>query len=335
MGRNLTADSPIFFVCGTPSDRHGFEYKALDGRHLPDQAAKYLDVIPKEKFPERGEATHILRRIKTGELGTAIYAECRWIHPNDIEHNRGAYVAVGCWIEAPLTPTQAMEALHRIEGVHVDLAAHRNQDTETFLPDFQLHAYTAPRPAETNRHQLADLLYQAGAGIGLWDGKAGRLIQTSEEIRQGSLARLCILNRTMDQAPPQPARPDNQDWQTRLHDVMQEAINEAPQTRQALRKLSHLEEQRIKIVKTLIRTVNEAPRRPGTRNGRSSSRYDGAMGGTRWKLTLREIAFSVAGIIFGIAIALAVVGTVELLSEEDSLSSRPTFETEVTPSTSD
>ena len=335
MGCNLTAAPPIFFVCGTPSDRHGFEYKALDERRLPPQLARYIDAIPKEKFPERGEATHTFHRIKEGELDGAIYIDCRWIHPNDTEHNRGAYIAAGCWAETPFTPTQAIEALHRIEDIHDDLAAHRDPRTETFLPGFQLRAYTAPEPTETHRDQLAGLLYLASAGIGPWEGKTGALIQTSREIGQGSLAAYNIHNRMTEQAPRQPVRPEGQSWQTRLHDVMQEAMSESPRTRQLLGKLSRLEEQRISTVKTLLRAVNQAPRRPGARNGRSSSKSSGAAAGVGRRLTSREIVLSAAGIVFGIVVALAVVGTVKLLSEQGSIPSRPPLETEGTPSPSD
>ena len=335
MGCDLTTDPPIFFVCGTPIDRHGFEYRALDGRRLPPQLARHVDAIPKAKFPEHGEATHTFHRIKEGELDGAIYAECRWIHPNDSEHNRGAYIAAGCWAERPLTPTQAIEALHRIKDIHDDLATHRDPRTETFLPGFQLRAYTAPKPPKAHRDQLADLLYLASAGIGPWEGKTGALTQTSREIGQGSLAAYNIHNRTTDQAPRQPVRSENQSWQTRLHDTMQEAMSESPRTRQLLRKLLHLEEQRISTAKTLLRTVNQTPRRPGTRNGRSPSTSPGAAGGAGWRLTSREIGLSAAGIILGIAVALAIVGAVELLSEESLLPSRPALETGKAPPTSD
>ena len=41
------------FVCGTPSDRHGFDYIVLDGHHLPSSLslARCIDSLPKEKFP--------------------------------------------------------------------------------------------------------------------------------------------------------------------------------------------------------------------------------------------------------------------------------------------
>ena len=307
----LTDDPPIFFVCGTPSDRHGFEYKALDGRRLPPRLANYVDAIPKEKFPERGEATHIFVRIGEGELDGAIYAESRWIHPNDTEHNRGAYIAAGCWVEAPFSPTRAIEALHRIEDIHDDLAAHRGRGAEAFPPGFRLHAYTAPEPSGARRGQLAGLLYLAATGTGPWEGKTGALVRTSEEIGQGSLAAYCIHERTMAQAPIQPVRPEDRSWQTRLHDVMQEAMSESPRTRQLLGELSRLEEQRISTVKTLFRAVQEAPRRPGARGGRSSSGPHGAAGRG---LTAREIGLSAAGLVLGIAVALAVVVAVWWLS---------------------
>ena len=116
----------------------------------------------------------------------------------------------------------------------------------------------------------------------------------------------------------QPVRPEDQSWQTRLHDVMQEAMSESPRTRQLIGKPSRLEEQRISIVKTLFRGVQQAPRRPGTRGGRSSSGSQGAAGGAGRgagrELTSREIGLSAAGIVLGIAVALAAVAAVKLLS---------------------
>ena len=283
----MSADSPIFFVCGTPSDRYGFEYQSLDGRHLPRQLADYVDDIPKERFPEHGEATHIFRRVRKGELDGAIYAESRGIHPNDTEHNRGAYIVAGCWMQAPLTPTRAMEVLYRIEGIHDDLAARRNPRTGAFPPDFQLREYTAPQPSEARRDQLADLLRQAAAGNGACKESLRDLTRTSGEARQGALARLCLLlcalTSATEQAPRQPARPDERDRRARSPEVERK---------------------------------------------RPSRRHDGATGGARWKPTPREIGFSAAGIIFGLTLALAVVGGVERLSE-------PSIETETTPSTPD
>lgn len=137
---------------------------------------------------------------------------------------------------------------------------------------------------------------------------------SAREIGQSSLAAFCIHKRTMVQAPMQPVRSEDQSWQTRLHDVMQEAMSESPRTRQLLGKLSRLEEQRISTVKTLFRAVHQPPRRPGARGGRSSSGAHEAAGGAGRGLTSREIGLSAAGIILGIAAALAVVAAVKLLS---------------------
>ena len=343
MVRNLTSGSPIFFVCGTPSDRYGFECKSLDGRRLPDQSAKFIDVVPKDKFPKRGVATHILHRVDTGGTGTAIYAEYRWIHPNDTEHNRGAYIAVGCWTETPLTIAQAMEALYRIETVHSDLAAKRNPDTDIFPPEFQLHAYTAPTPTETNRDQLADMYCQASAGAGTYNDEFGMLIHTSEQIAQGSLARFRTPTRKLEQAPPQRSFPNDRSWGVRLHEVMQEAMNEAPQTRQALRKLLRLEDERTQVIKTLTRAAGDvghgshAKRRMPhgkSQNVRSTGNYYSAMVATMWKFTTREAVFLAIGVIFGLMVALAVIITVRFVSEDDQATTRLTIESEVTPSPS-
>ena len=333
MGRDLTADSPIFFVCGTPSDRRGFEYKALDGRHLPVQPSD-LDFIPENEFPDRGEATHVLRQVGTGGRGAAVYTECRWIHPNDTEHNRGAYIAVGCWVEAPLSPTSAMRVLHRIESIHEDLAARRDQDTEAFPPDFRLRTYTPAKPEEIGRDQLTELLCRTAAGNGACKEILRDPTRTSGEVRQGALARLCILLCTLTsataRAPRQPDRPDHRGRQARSREVevMRKVLSKVRQRHREHQKLLHQEKQWIKEIETSIRSASVAPPAAGTRRERPSGRYDGATGGSRWRPTPREIGFSAAGIIFGLMLALAVVGTVEFLST-------PALEAETTPSTSD
>ena len=151
----------------------------LDGHHLPSNLVRYLDDLPKDKSPAHGMETHAFYRVETGGPESAIYAEYRWIHPNDTEHNRGAYIAVGCWARAPLTAAQAMRALQRIETVHADLTSRRNPKTDTFPPNFQLRDYTAPTPTEgsSRQFQLVELLCQAATGNGAFSEPRKSLIQ--------------------------------------------------------------------------------------------------------------------------------------------------------------
>ena len=316
--------SPIFFVCGTPSDRYGFECITLDGRQFPDRPARYLDNVPAEKFPKRGDATHFFYR--DGPEGWAMYAEYRSIHPNDVDHNRGAFIAVGCWSNAALTPDRAMEALFRIEAVHRDLVERRHPDTDSFPPDFQLRAYAAPNPAtvldpvEVDRLRLADLFCQAAAGRGTYGGQSGALILTSNEVDQGSLARLCTPSPEARRASAEPAPPDPGSWQTRLYEVMRDAAHEAPQTRQALQRLSKLEDERAEVIKSLTRVANEALRR--SRLGKAaparSSRRASVAGMRRGvstgpHLTTREIVFFALGATIGTAVVSAAILGVRFL----------------------
>ena len=249
-----------------------------------------------------------------------MYAEYRSIHPNDVDHNRGAFIAVGCWSNAALTPDRAMEALYRIEAVHRDLAEKRYPDTDSFLPDFQLRAYEAPNPAtvlepvEVDRMQLADLFCQAAAGRGTYGGHSGRLILTSNEIDQGSLARYCTPPPEARRVSAEPDSSDPESWQTRLYEVMRDAAHEAPQTRQALRRLSKLEEERAKAIKSLTRAANEALRRSrlGKAASTRSSRRASAAGTRRGtstgpRLTTREIVFFALGTTIGTAFTSAAI----------------------------
>ncbi len=295
MGSN-DLKSPALFVCGTPSDRYGFECRTLDGPQVPDGFARYLDDIPAEKFPKRGDATHFFFRDK--DEGWAMYAEYRSIHPNDADHNRGAFIAVGCWSNAALTPDQAMEALFRIEDVHRDLAERRDPDTDSFSPDFQLPEYAAPNLVvldrdQVDRSRLADLFCQAAAGRGTYSGQSGSVTLTSKEVGQGLLAQFC--------APPpeaEPAPPDPGSWQTRLDEVIRYGMDESLQTRQALRKLSKLEDQRAKVLKSLTRSSRRASG-AGTRRGASTGPH----------MTIREIIFfSLCATIWtAVAVVLTVI----------------------------
>ena len=255
----------------------------------------------------------MFRRLKPEEPGVAIYAECRWIQPNDTKHNRGAYIAVGCWASTPVTPTQAINILLHIEDIHDDLTIHRDQHTEAFSSDFQLCTYVGPKPVNLYRDQLADLVYLASAGMAPWEEKAGPVNVTSDEIRQDRLAKYCIHKRAIIQSPTQPVHSDNQDWQTQLHNILQELISEAPETNQLTQKLLSLEEERISIMKALIGAINQTSQKSMTRSGRSSRRSDRGAGSTSWRLTLREIGLVAIGIILGVAVALAVIGVVKLL----------------------
>ena len=315
----MKPEAPIFFVCGTPIERHGFECKELDDRRLPNWSRPYLDTLPPQKLPTRGEATHYFCRVESEDPRVAIYAEYRWIQPNDTERNRGAFMAVGCWSEAPLSATHAMAALLRIEAVHTDLRDKRNPDTDSFLPEFQLRSYTAPNGSiESSQVQLSELYRQAAAGVGAYEGKTGSLFLTAAEIRQGSLAEWTT--GTSDQQPSPPAAPVNISRGTAFSEAIQEAMSEVPQTRRVLRKLLSLEEQRTKLLRSLGPIVKVTSQGSGSRarTPASGARYTHTMASRMSiaaRVTNREIVFSAIGMGIVIVMMLLVFLVLILVGE--------------------
>ncbi len=292
---NNELTSPIFFVCGTPSDRYGFEYITLDGRQLPEQATKHLDTNRTEKNPQGKGATHFFYH--DGREGWAIYAEYRSIHPKDTDYNRGAFIAVGCWSSTALAPDQAIEALLRIENIHRELKKKRHPDRDSFLPEFQLSAYVAPTHVtmlgseKVVRLRLAILFCQAIAGHGTYGDPFRNLILTSNETLQGSLARLC------PPAPKIPDPPDTRNWGARLYKVAQDAPRTGPQIRRELQRLP--KDKFAKITKLLERIANEVKTPSGT--------------GSEWyHLTTEGIILFIFGTTIGVAATLAMVLIIQL-----------------------
>ena len=316
MGRILTNYDPIFFVCGTPSDRFGFEYHAFDGLHLPSQAPNLLDVRLGEKFPKSGQETYYVRRTRSNDADVAIYVQYRWIHPNDAKHNRGAFIGVGCWISVPLTPAQAMEALHWISTIHEDLTAIRIPDTDSFPPDFRLSEYSPPRRSNMYRAQLSDVLCQAAAGSGKYQDKDTSVTLTTEEIRQGSLVELSRPSRPVVRAQEATTLPKGRSWRGRLGDVLQDAMREAPQTRNTLRKLLELEDEREKMISSLSRTFNErdGDSRMGRRAPDGVRRAEKGLPSiltraiaARMRVRTRDLVIGGIGVFFAVAAVVAAV----------------------------
>lgn len=142
------AADPVFFVCGTPRDRGGFESVALGGRQLPADVASQIDKSSQEAGLEPDHPAYLCGRIEIGRSGlfAAVYAEYRWIQPSDAPNNRGAYIAVGFCTDAPLDPVHAAAAFWRIEATHRDLAARRDGG-HSFPQDFRLRDYAVSLPA--------------------------------------------------------------------------------------------------------------------------------------------------------------------------------------------
>ena len=168
----------------------------------PTASGQTSTSFQRKKFPRPNEPTYALSRVPAEASEATVYSEYRCINPSDASYNRGAYIAVGCWVDSPLTPAKAVEVLDRIETIHSDLARKRNPETNAFPRDFRLDAYAAPGPAGNYRGQWTDLLCLAASGTG-----SRNYILTSGEIRQGAFEKLVAKTETVEAGPPPPPPP--------------------------------------------------------------------------------------------------------------------------------
>ena len=84
-------DKLAFFICGTPSDKGGFEYAELGPDPLPGNPLSYLD----RRLATRKHFSHDIEIVSVGQSQVAVYAQSYPINPNDSEINRGAFLTVG------------------------------------------------------------------------------------------------------------------------------------------------------------------------------------------------------------------------------------------------
>lgn len=85
--------SPVFFVCGTPSNRRGFEYVTDTGVKLPGEPSKYLDIF--DVHTMSAGRTYVCRDVLAGTRNYSAVTVYEKINPNDENSNRGAFIAAG------------------------------------------------------------------------------------------------------------------------------------------------------------------------------------------------------------------------------------------------
>ncbi len=274
MGSN-ELKSPVYFICGTPTDKNGFECITLDGQRFPDRYGRCLEVIPAREFSDQIGVRHLFHRQGDKEDGWAMYAEYRSIHPNDTDQNRGAYIAAGCWSSKPLFPEQLMSALKTISAVHRSLAEKRDPKTNSFPPKFRLHGYKYPHRAEKvssdqfdklewadifKQVRLADLFSHATEGRGIFGNRSGYMIVTSDEVEQGELAQFYIHSPKAIRASVAPAPAESRRRQ-RSFELMPDTVHEAHQIRKLRQRLCKIEAEIAEVRDSLPRASNEATRR--------------------------------------------------------------------------
>ncbi len=124
----------IVFVCGTPSNDRGFQYKVLENT-FSDQSINigsvYLDKYNTKTM--KGKKSYILQQIHIDYQEYKLIVEYRAVIPKD-GIDRGAYIAAGVLLKEELTLNKAISLYALISEVHGKLSAHRvkNQFSHTF-----------------------------------------------------------------------------------------------------------------------------------------------------------------------------------------------------------
>jgi len=128
------------FICGTPSNKNGFEYQLLQGSSLPGIPSRYLDLYDPSQM-NKGKTYILKRELIDKELYT-ILTEYRGINPNDDNTNRGAYIAVGIITKEAINYNDAMLFFDVISEIHGNLFAYRDKnnafDTRFTLDNYKI-----------------------------------------------------------------------------------------------------------------------------------------------------------------------------------------------------
>ena len=129
----------VLFICGAPHDRIGFEWATLHGGYLPITIAEKLDGLGGADRPSNeGGMLHIFRRMPDGVL----YKAQKGINPSGDSSNRGAYIAVGCWLrESTGHIEDTARIFQEVLMIHEDLKVKRDPVSNKFDRDFDIRAY--------------------------------------------------------------------------------------------------------------------------------------------------------------------------------------------------
>lgn len=128
-------NSPTYYICGTPSDKRGFQFTTNNGPVLPGKPGTYLDRVPSEAL-KSGD----YRRIERVSLQNLTYTCLTWykaIEPNDTVNNRGAYIGVGCITPTPINPAESLAIAAKINLIQYYLSSLRDENNR-FPDDFSL-----------------------------------------------------------------------------------------------------------------------------------------------------------------------------------------------------
>ena len=224
-----TVSGPVLFVCGTPSDRGGFKWHALEGATLPTPVALRLDGPRDAPTPAPGERVHVFERVPAEKGGGALYKSCTGIQPSDTSGNRGAYITVGCWVGEPGDLGNTVELIHKIRQVERDLEEKRDPERHSFGHDFELTQYTMPPQAQSERQ------WEHGATAGVLHltalGLTGALMWSSDD-EYRALGGVPARSRTERAGPSPPTHPGRGGRGSRRRDVRRGSGRRSGRTRE-------------------------------------------------------------------------------------------------------
>ena len=184
-----------FFASGTVQDRGAQDVVLTPGKSLdPRVMAKAADALERAQRPGPGE---IVFHMTPHEHGMLV-AQIRGILPSDTDHNRGAFVAVGCWSPDGFEETSADLALRWIELVHNHLATfHESKGSHRFRQDFRLAKYAGYPPDTAMQKTIGDLARVAA-------GEARTRTYVRARIADGTLAQDAARATKLRPAEPAP-----------------------------------------------------------------------------------------------------------------------------------
>ena len=151
-----------FFICGTPSDKRGFEYAELGPDPLPGNPLNYLD----RRLATRKHFSYDIEIVSVGQSQVAVYAQSYPINPNDSEINRGAFLAVGFACTTTPSLHTATNWISHVGAIATNLRT-KLKSNNTLPKGFRLKEFTYESlRSDLLTHQCspllrADLLLQA------------------------------------------------------------------------------------------------------------------------------------------------------------------------------
>ena len=108
-------NNTIYFVCGTPSNKQGFQCASEFDADLPGEPAEYLDRVDYDRLTEHDYDQ--VRTIDIKHVRYTLLVSYRAIEPNDTHANRGAYIAVGCITDSSIKHHNGVSIVARLSMI--------------------------------------------------------------------------------------------------------------------------------------------------------------------------------------------------------------------------